>query len=313
MRLKARIRFSPRSSSTEAKEEWLAFVSALAEEWNANGRPKMMVPGAIVLDKDSSQYNALRALFLTKANNVGTELVGWNESVEAIYSEPELEQCEILALHINGEAGLGGNAYAEVYELETCRSCGFVRIVNQLRDPVVDLRRARKDFADTQSFFEHLVSSRLKSMLEHERIAWVEFRPVSHAHPSRPVKWRYFQLLVYNVLSPLIAPKHTYASDCEVCGREHDGAGNRPEKPDPWTEIRYFLPGPWDEMHFPQSSYRGWDLMRTEDVFGGGVRPSDSKPRFSLLLVSQRLFRLLRHHRITGFWVEPAHLDPVGH
>src|SRR5438445_485502 len=85
--------------------------------------------GTIVLDKDSSQYKALRTLFLTRANIVGPEVVGWSEVVEAVYSKAELEQCELLTLHINGAAGLGGNAYAEVYGLENCSSCGFVRII----------------------------------------------------------------------------------------------------------------------------------------------------------------------------------------
>lgn len=313
MRLKGRILITPRSSSPGERKEGYAFINALTEDWNVNGRPKMETHVPIVLDKGSHQYEALRELFLTRARSVAPGLVKWSEVVEAVYSEAEIGQCEILALHINGEAGLGGNAYAQVYELESCPSCGLIKIQKQLGDPVIDLRKARKDFASTLNFSERIVSSRLKSLLEKAKIAGVEFKTVRPAHPSRSVRRQYFQLLVHNVLSPLLGPEKTYAKRCAVCGNEHDGTSLRPEKPDPWTEIHYWLSGPWSEMHFPWSSYRGWDLMRTEELFGGPTNPSDPAPRFPRLLASQRLFRLLRRDKISGFWVEPAHLDPVSH
>lgn len=316
MILKAYIHIGPpaRSLLTPRKEEGRAFAAALTEEWNANRSPKMTDPGQIVLDKDSAHYKALRRLFLAKAKGVDSDAVQWSEEPTAVYSPVDLERSEILTLHFDSEAvGLGGNAYAEVYALEGCPSCGFVRITKQVRDPVVDLRKARKDIAVTENLFETIVSARLKLLLETERVTGVEFRPVSHAHPSHTVKRRYFQLVVHNVLSPVLAPKYTYANRCDVCGHEFNATSYRPETPDPWTKINYFAEGPWNELHFLRSAYRGWDLMRTEAVYGGGLRPSDAQPRFSELIVSQRLFRILRRHKVTGFWVDPAHLDTVAH
>jgi len=306
MKLKSRISFTPPARLLQTEfERGLAIGKEIASEWNHDGRPRMTM-GAIVLERHSPKYKALRSLFLRRVSGVEPGLIKWREVPEASYSEAELEQHEILALHINGEAGLGGNAYADVYELDTCPSCGLIRIRSQVRDLVVDLSKARKDFASTLNFQEDLVSSRLKVMLVDAQVSGVEFRPVHHAHPSRRIARQYFQLIIRNILKPMAAPKHIYANHCDRCGYEHNGIGVESEKPDPWTEINYWGPGPWNEMHFPRSSYHSWDLMRTEEVFGG-------PPRFSGLLVNQRLFRLLRRHKITGFWVQPAHLDPVSH
>lgn len=313
MKLKSRILITPPSRlSPEEYNGGLAVAEEIAREWNRDGRPRMAM-GAIILEKSSPKYEALRNLFLGRVSGVEPGLVKWDEVIEAAYSERELEQHEILTLHINGEGGLGGNAYADVYELDTCPSCALIRIRSQVRDLVSNLSKARKDFVSTLNFQEVLISSRLRALLVDAQVSGVEFRPVHHAHPSRPVARQYFQLVVHNVLKPLAAPKHTSTTRCDRCGYEHDGAGVAPEKPDPWTEIHYWLPGPWNEMHFPRSSYRNWDLMRTEVVFGGPSNRADPKPHFSDLLVNQRLFRLLRRQKITGFWVQPAHLDSVSH
>lgn len=309
MKVRGRVAFGPDHTleGSDYDEAW-ALGKALACEWNARHKTKIDGLGVIVLDHEGPEYEELRRFFLARAKDVSPMWLKWSEQLEAVYTQRELEQSEILKLSVS-DAGLGGNTYAQVYDGTACETCGVFKIHQQLRNAVTDLSKATKDLVSTVNFQERLVSERLRRLLENAGVEGVEFRPVEHARLSRPVKRSYFQLLVHNVLGPLLAPRHVWTRRCPSCGRESDAQDKGIEQPDPWTKIYRWNPGPWSEMHFARTSYRGWDLMRTDVMFGAPLSPSQPAPQFPDLLISQRLYRLLRQHKITGYEVQPAHLD----
>lgn len=310
MKLLARVHITPpHTLEGDEYDQAVKLSKTWAREWNTGHRAKINELSLVVLDRQTAEYEDLRQFFLSRVQEVPPERLGWYENVEAVYSPAELRHFEILELYMNGTAGLGGNTYAQVYELSTCETCGVVTIHRQLRNLVTDLTKVTKDFANTLDFFEDLVSDRLRSLLVKAGVTGVELKPVEHARPSRRPKRAYFQLIVHNVLAPLLAPRYQWTKACPSCGRGSDAQGNSADKPDPWTEIQRWGPGPWSEMHFPRAAYGGWDLMRTAETFGRPVLPSDPRPEFHMLLISQRLHELLRQHKMSGFWVRPAHLD----
>ena len=310
MKLRSRIHISaPHTLEGDAYDKILTLRDTWSREWNKGHHTQFDEFGLVVVEREDPEYQELRQFFLNRANDVPPEWLTWYEKLEAVYSLTELRQYEILELHINGEAGLGGNTYGLVYELNACDACGKVTIRRQLRDLMTDLTKVKKDFATTLDFTEVLTSDRVRAILKEARVDGVELRPVEHVRPSRRPKRRYFQLLVHNVLRPLLAPRPNWTTSCPSCSRQMDAQNAGPERPDPWTEIHLWVPGPWDELHFPKGSWKRWDMMRTEDVFGGPVLPSDPRPQFARLLISQHVFRLFSQHKISGFWVQPAHID----
>lgn len=311
MRIKSRVRIGL-DDALEGNERDAARVmrQRLVAEWNAGHRAQIDEMGLVILDQQSPEYAELRRSFLAKVEAALPAYLRWYENLEYLYSRAELDQLEILELWISGDAGLGGNTYTRVYDISICRHCSLVTVRRQLRDLVTDLAKVKSDLASTQDFSEDLVSERLRQLMEDAGVTGVEFRPVEHARPSRPAKRKYYQLVVHNIIEPLLAPRPVWTQRCPGCGRKSDAQDKGIEQPDPWTEIsHHWHQGPWAELHFPRSSYERWDLMRTAETFGGPLSPAEPAPASPRQLISQRLYRLLRQHKISGYWVHPAHLD----
>jgi hypothetical protein len=303
---------SDHTLNDEESEAAFTVTKQLVTEWNLGHRASIDEMGLIVLDRQSTTYEELRRFFLARVtdNNISPKWLHWSENVECVYSEAELTACGVLELWISGDAGLGGNTYAKVYDVGTCQYCGLLTVHRQLRNLVTDLTKVRSDLASTQDYSETLVSERLHQAIEDASLTGAVFRPVEHARPSRPARRKYFQLTTPNVLEPLLAPRKVWTKRCPGCGRGTDAQEEGIERPDPWTTIDYQRnPGPWSELHFPRSSYQGWDLMCTAETYGGPISPSEPSPLFPRLLISQLLYQLLRQHKITGYWVHPARLD----
>lgn len=86
--------------------------------------------------------------------------------------------------------------------------------------------------------------------------------------------------------------------------------GRSPFHPDPQNRdgcrvCGLTRPGLQSELHLPASSWDGSDLALTRDRIGGEFGLGYP---IQLLVVSQRLYRLLREHRVRGFRVERIHL-----
>ena len=282
-----------------ARIQFRGDTAAFEAAWNSRYAPPIEL-GIATLYKDQPEYQHMRQLFNAFAPD---HEMTWHERVDAEYSDGELASFELLRLNIIGRAGAGDNAHATVYvEEPECSGCGRVAY-RQVRSLVLDFSQVdvdpceigyfQHDLCETD-FDEFVVSTRVKALLEEQQVRGVALRPVTPALTGRPaagVTLPYYQLLVEPQIGPLVEPSPVERLDrCEVCGRYRQvllGASGRTRE---------------SEFYFPRSSYAGDCIMRTTDPFG-------RLPRFgSKLIINQRMYRLLRENRITGYWVQPAHL-----
>lgn len=274
-------------------------AAAFENAWNARYAwigPKIMY-GMVAIHKDEPAYERMRQLFADFATEHN---MTWFERVHVEYSDQELAFFELLTLHVTGNAGEGNNAFAAVYLAEPrCDTCGRVEH-RQVRNLVVDLLAVeadpyeigyfQHDLCETR-FHEVLVSDKVKSLLEEHQVPGIALRPVEHISADVVIPRPYYQLLIEPEIGPLIEPSPIERLDlCETCGQYKQ-------------VFLTALPGEkGSEFYFPRSSYTGEWLMRTTDQFGRVPNLS------SELIISQKLYRLLKEHHVTGFWVQPAHL-----
>ena len=276
-----------------------AATEAFETAWNA-AHDCQFEWGSIVIDKAHPQYAQLRPFFEQKARELELD---WEERyVTREYAEAELRSFPLLQLLEVGDAGEGNSTYAPVYRSEVlCEGCGRVAY-HQERNLVLDLLQQEPD-AEEIGYFQHdicatrfgetVVSQRVKDLLAAHRVPGVQCRHVEHCDPAvgsaeLPV---YYQLLIEPEIGPLLE-RGTVVRErpCTQCG-EFQGV---------------FYRNPWDdkdmEFHYARRSYGGAWIMRTTDRFG--VVPKLT----SDIIISQRLYRILKEHHITGFWVVPVHL-----
>ena len=129
--------------------------------------------------------------------------------------------------------------------------------------------------------------------MEAHQAPGVQFRRVEHCDPAvAPSELpAYYQLLIEPEIGPLLERGTVdRRQPCVQCGeyREVHRSISSDDKD--------------RESYYGRSSYSGAWIMRSTDRFG--VVPKLT----SDTIISQRLYRLLQEHDITGFWVQPVHL-----
>jgi hypothetical protein len=184
------------------------------------------------------------------------------------------------------------------YSMDGSEQCGAGRV--QVSDLVLDLARAPvgKEIAQTDGD-EWLVSEKLATLLSHNAISGVSFRPIQDAakrRSVRPAAW--FQLVFSGKSANVVEPTRF---------------GDGPFDPNPdgstkcplgHTSGLHLL----SELHLSRGSWDGSDVVRTQELVGfraGGTRSTVPKP---MILISQGVRRLLAEHRIKGCDPEIAHL-----
>lgn len=258
----------------------------LQQQWNSSHPHNPMIAGAVCVDSGLPDYEELKQIYdrLSRFHPMV-----WDETSEPVYEEAELMRFEILTLWVTGEAGKGGNSNGPVYdEIRRCPSCKTVTVGRQLSPLLLDPEQVdESDFAVTD-FGELVCSERFCRVFNREEAVC---QPVVWTPNRRAVHDRRYQLVVNAHLGPLA---HSFPlvreGICEVCGEFRRVGIDAPR----FSEHR--------QLRFPQSSYRRQLIALTQERLGG-------THKFPLIVVHQRLYRILHQQQMSGFWFEPAHLE----
>jgi hypothetical protein len=211
------------------------------------------------------------------------------------YSDKELDEADLLNLIIDAVFEPAGEDMGTEYDdSEACPKCGAGRVQ---RSPLrLNLRRIPKnvDIARTISFDEWVVSESLADFLHKEKVTGFDVREVEHRGKRQPGK-KWYQLLVTGKAGNTVDPTR-YGIDYL--------------HPDP--EGRFVCPQHLlsglnlvSEVFLRRDSVETVDIAATTNRYGlrGGVLVP-----IPIVVISQRLFRILKQHRIKGYKVEVAYL-----
>ncbi|OFW61107.1 MAG: hypothetical protein A2133_00590 [Actinobacteria bacterium RBG_16_64_13] len=217
---------------------------------------------------------------------------GWN--IHRHYSAKELAEAELLTMWISAVFEPAGEETKTVYdETDACPLCGVGR--RQVGDLSLDTRRIpkRADLAQTIAN-EVVFSPRLVALLTKEATTGVEFRSVRHRGKEVSEDW--LQPVITSPSLDVVEPTQ-YGTNLF----DHDPEG-RFRCPLGHTLGLNLI----SELFLDRSTWAGEDFCATRQLVG--VKRGLLRPRASLL-ISQRLYQLLKREKARGFKVEVAHLS----
>jgi len=215
--------------------------------------------------------------------------IGWHLRK---YTKGELQHAEVLRLTISSHFEPCGEECGTVYET-LCKECNWCR---QMSDLILDLRRVpqRKDISETIAWIEWIVSSKFVRAFAENSLTGAEFSPIFEF--KNPIKQssEWHQLIVRGKAGALA---------------EKTKLGRDPFSPTgvSWrcslghAMVTNFL----SEIYSHRDAWDGSDIATTSDLFGPGrnlLRPSP------LILISQRMYRVIQEAGLAGFSYEVAHL-----
>lgn len=208
------------------------------------------------------------------------------------YTKAELRVAEILLLKISSHFEPCGEECGTIYKT-LCHHCNFAR---QESDLILDLRRApqHKDISESIAWIEWIVSSKFVKVLTENGLTGAEFLPVFDLrNPMQPVS-QWHQLRITSSAGQLAA--------ITKLGRDpFSSSGPSWHCPLGHSVVTEFL----SEIYLHRDSWQGCDIAVTKALFGQGrnlLRPTP------LIMVSQRMYRILEEAGLTGFSYEIAHL-----
>ncbi len=220
------------------------------------------------------------------------------------YTPQELESAPLLRWVLTNQAieddwydlkedGYQGGPKASHKRCPACRAK-----LEQVRDLLVNVQKMGKRALSLTYGFEVIFSARLAQMLQESGLTGFTLRPVwdyRRPHQGEP---RLFQLVVTNVLPPMVSPPTEFEEErrCEVCGTESQFLKHNHW----WGCIKYYEE---TEICYRREVLgQVADLNRTTECFG---ELPVAKP---YVLISQRAYRWLREQKVKGWKVEPVHL-----
>jgi hypothetical protein len=208
------------------------------------------------------------------------------------YSKLELEQAEILRLMIHSHFEPCGEECGTIYET-LCDKCNWGR---QLSDLALDLRGVpqQKDMHETIARTEWIVSSKFVQLFVENDLTGAEFKPILDFKNPTTKSSEWYQLWITGGIGKL--------DEKTKLGRDpfNDSAVSW-RCPRGHSVVTQFL----SETYFCREAWDGSDIAVTSDLFGQGqnlVRPTP------LIIISQRLFRVIEKAGLKGFSCEVAHL-----
>lgn len=242
---------------------------------------------------NSPEFEELRQFISTKRTQ-GVEgfskfTIGW---CLRKYSRLELQQSEILRLTIHSHFEPCGEECGTVYET-LCNHCNWGR---QLSDLALDLRRIpqHKDIHDTIALVEWVVSSKFVRLFMANGLTGAEFKPILNF--KNPIKKsdEWYQLKITGMIGKVAEMTKLGSdpfSDSIVAWRCPLGH----------SVVAQLL----SEAFLHRDAWDKSDIAVTKDLFGQGRNLVRPRP---LIVISQRLFRLIDEAGLKGFSCEVAHL-----
>jgi hypothetical protein len=254
----------------------------IGENWDITRR--------LELDVDDPLIEVIRRHELEEHRRGTTMVTFWQ--VRRRYSQRELQSAEVLWMRVRPFFEPTGEECGTLYdESRACAACGAgARQVSELR---LDLQRIPKgrDIAQTLGG-ELVVSSRLAEALRTHGISGLELWPVLSKQGERSKAWH--QLVIPSCTVDVVAPTRVGNSffvpepDTARCPKGHV------------LGLRVL-----SEVYVSRASLDGNDWACTRQSVG--LRQGLFRPQ-SLMLISQRLYRLLAEMKVRRFDVEVARL-----
>ncbi|WP_376788423.1 hypothetical protein [Thermoflexus sp.] len=224
-------------------------------------------------------------------------------SIWRYYTPSELEAAPLLIWRLTNQAieddyydlhkdGYQGGPQASHRRCPACRA-----ELEQVRDLMVNARKmGKRDLSLTYSF-EIILSPRLAHWLQEAKFTGFTLRPVWHYTRPHEGEPPLYQLVVTHTLPPMASPPTQFeeVKHCAECGTTTRYLKHTHY----WGEIRYYEET--DVYYTPEVLENAQDFNRTAELFG------DLPNGHPLVLISQRVYRFLREHKVKGWEVVPVY------
>ncbi len=228
--------------------------------------------------------------------------------VERIYTQQELDSAPLLLWRITSEAIQ--DDYYGLYPsrdkkgigdyVRRCERCGAP--IDQARDLRLNTYKMPKRGLSLTYSFEIILAPWLAQGLQEAGFTGFTLRPAWHYTRPNQGDPPLYQLVVTHTLPPMASPPTEFENvrHCDVCGTT-SGFLKRSHS---WGKIRYYEET--DIYYTPEALAQAQDFNRTTELFGV-LRVA--KP---YVLISQRVYRWLREHKIKGWEVVPVYVVEKG-
>ncbi len=290
----------PQSLEIEAEtrryvEELISRYSLKVREFRADRNSCYLSP----LDADSKRFGDLMAEIEKRSDIDDVGLKIWPS-----YTQHELESSSLLLWFFTNQAieddyydlhedGYQGGEQASHKRCPACRA-----ELEQVRDLMVKASKMGKNDLSLTYSFEVILTPQLVRLLEEAKMTGFTVRPVWSYRKPYQGEPSLFQLVVTHTLPPMASPPTEFENiqHCEVCGRTSQYIKHTHW----WGRIQYREDTP---LYYPRRVLEeAQDFNRTAEYFG------DLAVATPYVVISQRVYRLLREHKVRGWTAEPVYL-----
>jgi hypothetical protein len=216
---------------------------------------------------------------------------GWQ--IQRIYSQKELESAELLLLKTTKTFEPAGLECGTIYNNQNiCDICGTG--IQQMSELILDLNTVPKNVDIARTISDEIVlSQELAELLVDNKISGYELEPVHHKsakYHRRP----WYQLLI----SSLVNINHATKTGIHPFDEDNDGKHRCKNGHTIGLNIL-------SELSINKATWDGSDIVATKELLGvnrGLLRT------YPLIVISQRLYRLMKQKKSKGFSTEIVHL-----
>lgn len=241
---------------------------------------------------NSTSFREIQSFVISKREQGEAGYEYLTTSLIRRYTITELHNAEVLWLNIEPHFEPAGEECGTIYET----SCRYCNLGQQMSDLILDLRRApqHKDVAETIAWVEWIASSKFVQQIVDNRLSGVQFCPIFEFKNPTKRSQEWHQLKIIGRAGEI--------TDQTLLGRDPFSPG----------EINWRCPlghsvaaKVLSEVYLKKDEWGGSDIAVTSSLFGQGrnlLRPTP------LIIISQRMYRVLQAAGLKGYSVEVAHL-----